>query len=83
MCPPMKVPNITSWSSTKKTYNHPIKSQKGNPYHDKEGKVVKSFSYWGYVEVGIEGAQIELGEDTVSNDIQSDYDEFLNFIGKF
>ena len=67
----------------KKSYNHPIKDKKGNPYHDKEGNEVKSFSYWGYVEVGIEGTEIELGEDTVSDDTQSDDDEFLNFIGKF
>ena len=44
---------------------------------------MKSFSYWGYVEVGIEGTEIELRENTVSDDTQSGDDEFLNFISKF
>ena len=63
-------------------YNHPIKNKKRNPYHDKKGKVVNLFSYWGYVKVGIEGTQIELGEDTVSDATQSDDEEFLNFVDK-
>ena len=67
----------------KKKYDHPIKSKKGNPYYDKEGNEVKLFSYCGYVEVGIEGTEIELREDTISNDTQSENDKFLNFIGKF
>ena len=64
-------------------YNHPIKDKKGDPVHNKEGNEVKLFSYCGYVEVGIEGTEIELREDTISNDTQSENDKFLNFIGKF
>jgi len=43
---------------------------------------VKLFSYWGYVKVGIKSTQIELGEDTISDDILSENEEFLNFVGK-
>ena len=42
---------------------------------------MKAFSYWGYVEVGINGTEIVLGEDTVSDATQSDDEEFQDFLG--
>ena len=67
----------------KKTYDNPIKDKKGNSIHNKEGNKVESLTYWGYVEVDIEGTEIELGDDTVSDNTQSDNDEFNVFLGKF
>ena len=44
---------------------------------------MKSFSYLGYVKVGIEGTEIQLGDATVSDDAQSDDDGFNDLLGKF
>ena len=65
----------------KKTNYHPVKDRKGNPIQDRNKNEVKAFSYWGYVEVGINGTEIVLGEDTVSDATQSDDEEFQDFLG--
>ena len=66
----------------KRTNCHLVKDKKQNPIHDRNGNEVKVYSYWGYVKVGINSTEIVLGEDTVSDDTQSEDGEFQDLRGK-